>query len=89
MRFIIGISAIFVLLTSGCVIGSSNFFEGREKHLGSSSTVGCKKQLFRQEPTVKYDFNSKEGLNKCAIVNGTWEIENGKLSAVAEKKNRR
>ena len=87
MRFIIGLSAISVFLTFGCAITTSNN-AGKEKYLDASRGVGCKKQLFREKPTVKYDFNSKQELKKFTIVNGTWEIDNGELSAVAGENNR-
>ena len=74
-------------LISGCT-ANSNRFAGKEKHLSGSRRVGYRKQAFQKQPCIRYDFTSEEAIQDFQIVNGEWEIKNGKLWAVSGEKNR-
>ncbi|MDO9527779.1 MAG: hypothetical protein Q7J27_01325 [Syntrophales bacterium] len=78
---------IILPLISGCTT-SSNHFAEKDKHLLGSRRVGYRKQTFQSQPCVRYDFTSEETIQNFQIVNGKWQIKNGKLWAVSGEKNR-
>ena len=78
---------IMLTLNSGYAT-SSNHFAGKDKYLLSSRCVGYRKQSYQKQPCVKYDFTSEKAIRNFQIVNGKWEIKNGKLWAVSGEKNR-
>ncbi len=78
---------IILPLISGCTTNPNHFAE-KGKYLLSSRSVGYREQSFQKQPYVRYDFTSDETIQNFQIVNGKWEIKNGKLWAVSGEKNR-
>jgi len=78
---------IVLLLISGCTTSSNRFAE-KDKHLMGSRRVGYKEQAFQKQPFIRHDFVLEETIRNFQIVNGKWEIKNGKLWTVSGEKNR-
>lgn len=79
------LSMIVLLLISGCTTPSNRFAE-KNKFLLSSRTMGGVEQIWK--PVIRHDFDSKESIQNFHIVNGEWEINDGKLCAISGEQNR-
>jgi len=78
---------VILLLSSGCATRSGHFAE-KGRFLLYSRNVGYKEQTLQNQPCVNYNFTSNEIIRDFQIVNGDWEIKNGKLWAVSGVGNR-
>jgi hypothetical protein len=82
-------SVIILLLHSGCNSHTvSNHFVDKGRFLLRSRCIGYQKQSFVKQAVVKYNFASEKAMKDFQVVNGKWQIENGKLWAVSGKGNR-
>lgn len=85
-RSIICLPVLFGVLFNGCI--GERQFSGKNKHLKTSRRVGYGNRSFSDHPCIKFDFSSEEKIKNFRIVNGGWQIDDGKLWAVIGERNR-
>ena len=79
--------AIILSFFPGCNTASIHFAD-KKKYLSNSRRIGYQKQDFSKQTVVKYNFTSENTMKDFKVVNGKWQIKNGKLWAVNGAGNR-
>ena len=88
MKLVVGVLAIAAILVSGCAVVQVPFKEKGRFLALSRRAIGSMQHEYCSKPVVEYDFGAECEMSAFKVLEGSWTIKDGALTADAGKRNR-